>query len=63
MLQSLKERFKRRIVYTSAGATLVAVNPFRAIPDLYGENMIHKIHDGTAQVGHSQKADKGGATD
>ena len=54
VLQSLKERFKRKIVYTSAGATLVAVNPFRVIPDLYGDEMIHKTHNGTAQVRHTR---------
>ncbi len=50
VLQCLKERFKRRVVYTSAGATLVAVNPFRHIPGLYGDEVIRRLHDAHAHA-------------
>ena len=42
VLHHIKERFARGTIYTSVGAILVAVNPYRAL-DIYDEGMMLRI--------------------
>ena len=42
ILNTLKYRFLKDLIYTSVGPILVAVNPFKWIPGIYDENVMMK---------------------
>lgn len=42
VLESLRRRFHKKLIYTSVGTVLIAVNPFQLYPSLYGANVINK---------------------
>ncbi|CAG5116739.1 unnamed protein product, partial [Candidula unifasciata] len=44
VLECLHQRFLTNIYYTSAGSTIVAVNPFKDLPELYNINRIEEYH-------------------
>ncbi|CAL1545034.1 unnamed protein product [Lymnaea stagnalis] len=43
-LECLHQRFTKDIFYTSAGTTIVAVNPFKDVPELYNIQKIRDYH-------------------
>lgn len=43
LLNSLKLRFMKDKIFSYVGYTLLIVNPFRDLPDLYNKNMIEKF--------------------
>ncbi|XP_029028743.1 unconventional myosin-XIX isoform X2 [Betta splendens] len=44
VLKCLKARYSMRVFYTHAGCTLVALNPFQPIPDLYSLDVMNEYH-------------------
>eukprot|EP00029_Vermamoeba_vermiformis_P011292 TRINITY_DN616_c1_g2_i1.p1 TRINITY_DN616_c1_g2~~TRINITY_DN616_c1_g2_i1.p1 ORF type:complete len:1008 (-),score=401.27 TRINITY_DN616_c1_g2_i1:84-3056(-) len=40
ILKTLKQRYDNDLIYTYIGHVLVAVNPYRVIPNLYGKNVV-----------------------
>jgi myosin V len=42
ILNSSRLRFNRKVIYTSIGAVLMAINPFETIPGLYGSERIEQ---------------------
>lgn len=42
ILNSSRLRFNRKVIYTSIGAVLMAINPFETIPGLYGRERIEQ---------------------
>ncbi|XP_056140554.1 unconventional myosin-XIX [Lampris incognitus] len=45
VLKCLQARYNVRMFYTNAGCTLVALNPFQPIPDLYTLDVMKEYHD------------------
>ncbi|XP_059168016.1 unconventional myosin-XIX-like isoform X3 [Physella acuta] len=45
VLDCLEERYTHDIYYTSAGTTIVAVNPFKDVPQLYHIHTIYDYHN------------------
>ncbi|RQM24575.1 hypothetical protein B5M09_004595 [Aphanomyces astaci] len=48
LVQLIESRFRRNLVYTHAGSVLLAVNPFRRIEDLYGQDMLQEYESPNA---------------
>lgn len=44
MLKCLQARYSVKVFYTHAGCTLVALNPFQPIPDLYSLDVMKEYH-------------------
>uniref|UniRef100_A0A665TIJ3 Myosin motor domain-containing protein n=1 Tax=Echeneis naucrates TaxID=173247 RepID=A0A665TIJ3_ECHNA len=44
VLKCLQARYNARVFYTHAGCTLVALNPFQPIPDLYSVDVMKEYH-------------------
>lgn len=44
VLKCLQARYSVRVFYTHAGCTLVALNPFQPIPDLYSLDVMKEYH-------------------
>ncbi|KAK2879774.1 unconventional myosin-XIX [Channa argus] len=44
VLKCLQARYSVRVFYTHAGCTLVALNPFQPIPDLYSQDVMTEYH-------------------
>lgn len=44
VLKCLQARYRLKVFYTHAGCTLVALNPFQPIPDLYSLDVIKEYH-------------------
>ncbi|KAM6983429.1 LOW QUALITY PROTEIN: unconventional myosin-XIX [Tautogolabrus adspersus] len=44
VLQCLQARYRVKVFYTHAGCTLVALNPFQPIPDLYTLDVMKEYH-------------------
>lgn len=44
VLKCLQARYRLKVFYTNAGCTLVALNPFQPIPDLYSLDMMREYH-------------------
>nr|XP_046266684.1 unconventional myosin-XIX isoform X2 [Scatophagus argus] len=44
MLKCLQARYSLKVFYTHAGCTLVALNPFQPIPDLYSLDVMKEYH-------------------
>uniref|UniRef100_A0A4W4HPR7 Myosin motor domain-containing protein n=1 Tax=Electrophorus electricus TaxID=8005 RepID=A0A4W4HPR7_ELEEL len=44
VLKCLQARYGARVFYTRAGCTLVALNPFQPVLDLYSLDVMHKYH-------------------
>uniref|UniRef100_A0A3B5LHJ4 Myosin XIX n=1 Tax=Xiphophorus couchianus TaxID=32473 RepID=A0A3B5LHJ4_9TELE len=47
VLKCLQARYSLKVFYTHAGCTLVALNPFQAIPDLYSVDVMKEYHYAT----------------
>lgn len=47
LLECLRERYGNGQIYTFTGPVLLALNPFRAIPNLYSIDLIHRCQRGT----------------
>ncbi|KAM6911871.1 unconventional myosin-XIX isoform 2-T2 [Lycodopsis pacificus] len=45
VLKCLQARYSVKVFYTHAGCTLVALNPFQPIPDLYSLDVMKEYHD------------------
>ena len=45
ILSCIRDRFLEQKIYTSVGLVLMSVNPFQAIPGLYGSKVIKKFED------------------
>ena len=52
LLHSLRERAARGAIYTSVGRVLLSVNPFRPLPDVYGEARMAEYRDRTTRRPH-----------
>uniref|UniRef100_A0A8C4ZJ21 Myosin XIX n=1 Tax=Gadus morhua TaxID=8049 RepID=A0A8C4ZJ21_GADMO len=44
VLKCLQARYRAQVFYTHAGCTLVALNPFQPIPDLYSLDVMREYH-------------------
>ncbi|KAM9385436.1 unconventional myosin-XIX [Pholidichthys leucotaenia] len=44
VLKCLQARYSVKVFYTHAGCTLVALNPFQPVPDLYSVDIMKKYH-------------------
>ncbi|KAK2828789.1 hypothetical protein Q5P01_019823 [Channa striata] len=44
VLKCLEARYSLKVFYTHAGCTLVALNPFQPIPDLYSQDVMKEYH-------------------
>ncbi|XP_034461939.1 unconventional myosin-XIX isoform X1 [Hippoglossus hippoglossus] len=44
VLKCLQARYRVKVFYTNAGCTLVALNPFQPIPDLYSLDVMKEYH-------------------
>lgn len=44
VLKCLQARYRLKVFYTHAGCTLVALNPFQPIPDLYSQDVMKEYH-------------------
>ncbi|KAM4545775.1 unconventional myosin-XIX [Odontesthes bonariensis] len=44
VLKCLQARYSAKVFYTHAGCTLVALNPFQSIPDLYSLDVMKEYH-------------------
>lgn len=44
VLKCLQARYRLKVFYTHAGCTLVALNPFQPIPDLYSLDVMKEYH-------------------
>lgn len=44
VLKCLQARYSAKVFYTHAGCTLVALNPFQPIPDLYSLDVMKDYH-------------------
>uniref|UniRef100_H3CT18 Myosin XIX n=1 Tax=Tetraodon nigroviridis TaxID=99883 RepID=H3CT18_TETNG len=44
VLKCLQARYRRRVFYTHAGCTLVALNPFQPVPHLYSQDVMKEYH-------------------
>lgn len=44
VLKCLQARYSMKVFYTHAGCTLVALNPFQPIPDLYTLDVMKEYH-------------------
>lgn len=44
VLKCLQARYSAKVFYTHAGCTLVALNPFQPIPDLYSLDVMKEYH-------------------
>uniref|UniRef100_A0A8C5GSZ5 Myosin motor domain-containing protein n=1 Tax=Gouania willdenowi TaxID=441366 RepID=A0A8C5GSZ5_GOUWI len=44
VLKCLQARYRMKVFYTHAGCTLVALNPFQSIPDLYSLDVMKEYH-------------------
>ncbi|XP_038129611.1 unconventional myosin-XIX [Cyprinodon tularosa] len=47
VLKCLQARYSLKVFYTHAGCTLVALNPFQPIPDLYSVDVMREYHYAT----------------
>uniref|UniRef100_A0A3B3X309 Myosin motor domain-containing protein n=1 Tax=Poecilia mexicana TaxID=48701 RepID=A0A3B3X309_9TELE len=47
VLKCLQARYRLKVFYTHAGCTLVALNPFQPIPDLYSVDVMKEYHYAT----------------
>ncbi|CAL8363653.1 unnamed protein product [Lota lota] len=45
VLKCLQARYRAQVFYTHAGCTLVALNPFQTIPDLYSLDVMREYHN------------------
>ena len=45
VLHCLRERFGKDLFYTQAGMTVVALNPFKEVPELYDNKQIVLYHE------------------
>ena len=52
LLHSLRERAARGAIYTSVGRVLLSVNPFRPLPDVYGEARMAEYRDRSTRRPH-----------
>ena len=43
LLNNLRNRYKEKNIFTSVGPTLLIMNPFENIPDLYGEYVLDEF--------------------
>lgn len=48
VLWNLKQRYSSSSIYTYTGSILIAVNPFRPLPDLYGKSCMDAYSCGDA---------------
>ena len=54
VLKCLQARYRAQVFYTHAGCTLVALNPFQPIPDLYSLDVMREYHSAPQpQVPHT----------
>lgn len=44
ILSALQERFESNIIYTTTGPILIAINPFKRLESLYGEDVVMKYY-------------------
>uniref|UniRef100_A0A8C8LP31 Myosin motor domain-containing protein n=1 Tax=Oncorhynchus tshawytscha TaxID=74940 RepID=A0A8C8LP31_ONCTS len=44
LLKCLQARYRAKVFYTHAGCTLVALNPFQPVPDLYSLDVMKEYH-------------------
>ena len=44
MLHNLRQRFAKDAIYTYTASILIACNPFKALPSLYGEDVMASYH-------------------
>ncbi|XP_953667.1 myosin, putative [Theileria annulata] len=51
VLKILRERFNQDVIYTYAGKLLVALNPFKKIPNLYDDNVIETYKKADTTLG------------
>ncbi|KAJ8042866.1 Unconventional myosin-XIX [Holothuria leucospilota] len=49
VLQCLKARYEAGEVYSKAGITLIVVNPFRSVPELYNSRQVMRYHTGNSE--------------
>jgi len=47
ILFTLQQRYAHGLIYTSIGSILIALNPFKAMPNLYNEELIRAYSTGT----------------
>ncbi|KAH3877393.1 hypothetical protein DPMN_001258 [Dreissena polymorpha] len=47
VLCCLNERFAHDLFYTSAGSTVIAINPFKEIQNLYSRDLVMAYHENT----------------
>jgi hypothetical protein len=45
VVECLQHRYSKGLVYTSTGPVLLALNPFRHLPELYGDDVMEKYWD------------------
>lgn len=45
MLRCLQARYSVKVFYTHAGCTLVALNPFQPVPELYSLDVMKEYHN------------------
>jgi len=46
VIAELEKRYAKDVIYTNIGDILIAINPFKVIPGLYGEIVsLHHYHD------------------
>ena len=45
ILNNLHKRYYQDIIFTYIGPTLIVLNPYKDIPDLFSDNKIKKIED------------------
>ena len=45
LLNNLKRRFEKNIIFTYVGPTLIALNPYMKIPDLFSEELLSKYQN------------------
>jgi len=59
VLESLSLRYRSDAIYTSCGKTLLVVNPYRTIPELYAHATLRKVAEGQASNPHVFNMAKG----
>lgn len=49
ILNSLRIRYERDVIYTRIGEILISINPFKKLPQLYGRSVLdnHHVHEDT----------------
>ena len=45
LLNNIKRRFEKNIIFTYVGPTLIALNPYMKIPDLFSEELLSKYQN------------------